>query len=131
MRIGASRNRSDEKIKKGKGGPPALSLTENPDILKTIASRKAGGRRLVVGFAAETEHVIEHAADKLARKGCDLIVANDVSAESGVFGGDHNKVHLVSPSGVESWPDMSKDEVADKLMEHLAVHAASSQEAAR
>ena len=103
---------SDEKIKKGKGSPPTLTLTENPDILKTIATRKAKRPQIVVGFAAETEHVIEHAAEKLARKGCDLIVANDVSADSGVFGGDHNKVHLVSPSGIESWPDMSKDEVA-------------------
>ena len=73
-----------------------------------------------MGFAAETQQVTEHAAQKLKRKGCDLIVANDVSRESGVFGGDRNTVHLVSATGVEDWPSMSKDEVAQKLMERLA-----------
>jgi phosphopantothenoylcysteine decarboxylase / phosphopantothenate---cysteine ligase len=73
-----------------------------------------------VGFAAETEHVIEHARRKLARKGCDLIVANDVSTASGVMGGDRNTVHLVSPSGVETWPTLSKAEVARRLVERLA-----------
>ena len=73
-----------------------------------------------MGFAAETERVTEHAAEKLRNKGCDLIVANDVSEGSGVFGGDRNTVHLVSASGVESWPEMSKDEVARRLMERLA-----------
>ena len=108
-----------EKLKKGAGGPPSLSLAENPDILATI-SRHALRPALVVGFAAETEKVTEHAAQKLNKKGCDLIVANDVSKASGVFGGDRNTVHLVSASGVESWPQMGKDEVANKLVERLA-----------
>ncbi len=109
-----------EKLKKGSGGPPQLSLAENPDILKTIATRKIGRPKIVVGFAAETEHVIEHATEKLGRKGCDVIVANDVNPESGVFGGDRNKVHLVTSHGVESWPEMTKREVAQRLMEHFA-----------
>jgi phosphopantothenoylcysteine decarboxylase / phosphopantothenate---cysteine ligase len=108
-----------EKLKKTAHGPPTLKLAENPDILSTIA-KSARRPRIVVGFAAETEHVTEHAAEKLKKKGCDLIVANDVSRESGVFGGDRNTVHLVSASGVEDWPQMSKDEVAAKLMERLA-----------
>lgn len=112
---------AQEKIKKkGDGKPPSLSLAENPDILKTVATRKSGRPKLVVGFAAETENVIAHAQEKLARKGCDLIVANDVSEENGVFGGDANTVHLVSKSGVESWPKLSKAEVATRLMQKLA-----------
>ena len=79
------------------------------------ASQRRAGPPLVVGFAAETENVIEHAKAKLARKGCDLIVANDVSPESGVMGGDRNTVHLVSAAGVETWPTLSKTEVAEKL----------------
>jgi phosphopantothenoylcysteine decarboxylase/phosphopantothenate--cysteine ligase len=109
-----------EKIKKGAGGPPQLSLTENPDVLRAIASRKSGRPQIVVGFAAETEQVVQHATEKLGTKGCDMIIANDVSPESGVFGGDHNRVHLVSKAGVESWPDMTKREVALQLMERLA-----------
>lgn len=112
-------SQASEKMKKGDSGPPALILAENPDILATVA-RHAKRPKLVVGFAAETEKVIEHATQKLARKGCDLIVANDVSVESGVFGGDRNTVHLVSGSGVESWPDMTKTEVAARLVERLA-----------
>ena len=108
-----------EKLKKTGSGPPNLTLTENPDILATI-SRSAKRPRIVVGFAAETQQVTEHAAQKLKKKGCDLIVANDVSRESGVFGGDRNTVHLVSATGVEDWPSLSKDEVAQKLMERLA-----------
>ncbi|QEN88916.1 bifunctional phosphopantothenoylcysteine decarboxylase/phosphopantothenate synthase [Labrys sp. KNU-23] len=105
-----------QKIKKGAEGTPSFSLVENPDILATIAQDKARRPSLVVGFAAETEHVVEHAKAKLARKGCDLIVANDVSPESGVMGGDRNRVHLVSASGVETWPDMDKDAVARALV---------------
>lgn len=108
-----------EKMKKGASGPPSLSLTENPDILATIARGKPRPR-IVVGFAAETERVLEHAAEKLRKKGCDLIVANDVSKDSGVFGGDRNTVHLVSEGGVETWPEMSKEDVGQKLMERLA-----------
>jgi phosphopantothenoylcysteine decarboxylase / phosphopantothenate---cysteine ligase len=99
---------------------PSLSFTENADILKSIATRKVGRPKLVVGFAAETEKVLEHAKAKLLKKGCDLIVANDVSPEGGVFGGDLNTVHLVSAAGVESWPAMLKADVATKLMLKLA-----------
>jgi phosphopantothenoylcysteine decarboxylase/phosphopantothenate--cysteine ligase len=110
-----------EKIKKkGDGKPPSLALSENPDILRTIASRRSNRPKLVVGFAAETENVIAHAQEKLARKGCDVVVANDVSSETGVFGGNANTVHLVTKSGVESWPTLSKSEVAARLMQKLA-----------
>lgn len=111
--------RSAEKLKKAVGGPPSLSLTENPDILATI-SRSQKRPAIVVGFAAETEKVLDHAAQKLRKKGCDLIVANDVGSEAGVFGGDRNTVHLVSASGVESWPEMTKDQVAERLMGRLS-----------
>jgi phosphopantothenoylcysteine decarboxylase/phosphopantothenate--cysteine ligase len=108
-----------DKLKKSTGKPPALSLAENPDILATIA-RGSPRPEIVVGFAAETERVTENAMEKLRRKGCDLILANDVSTGSGVFGGDRNKVHLISASGTESWPEMDKDEVGRRLMERLA-----------
>lgn len=120
---------ASEKIKKTGSAPPSLSLTENPDILATVA-RDAKRPRIVVGFAAETEKVTEHAALKLKKKGCDLIVANDVSRASGVFGGDRNTVHLVSARGVEDWPNMSKDDVAEKLMERLAHMLVPEQKAA-
>lgn len=110
---------AEEKLKKGPDGPPALVLAENPDILATVA-RHADRPGLVVGFAAETEKVVEHARHKLVKKGCDLIVANDVSVDSGVFGGDRNRVHLISAAGVESWPEMTKAEVASGLMDRLA-----------
>ena len=97
-----------------------LALVENPDILATVAQRASERPRLVIGFAAETEHVIEHAKEKLARKGCDWIVANDVSPETGVMGGDRNTVHLVTARGVESWPPQSKDEVARALVVRIA-----------
>ena len=112
---------ANSKIKKTKTGEmPPLSFIENPDILATLS--KAGKRRatLVVGFAAETENVLEHAKAKLAKKGCDLIVANDVSETSGVFGGNKNTVHLVSAKGIEDWPQLSKVEVAQRLMTHIA-----------
>ncbi len=109
-----------QKLKKGPAGPPALQLAENPDILATIALRKKDRPTLCVGFAAETQDVIANAKSKLARKGCDLFVANDVSAGKGVFGGDRNEVHLVSATGVESWPSLSKAEVATRLMDRLA-----------
>lgn len=111
---------SADKIKKRPGGaPPALVLSENPDILARVARREAGRPRLVVGFAAETRDVIANAREKLARKGCDLVVANDVSAAAGVFGGDANEVHLVDAAGVESWPRQSKSEVAARLIARL------------
>ena len=110
---------SGEKMKKRGSAPPALRLTENPDILATV-SVSDKRPRLVVGFAAETEKVIEHAKAKLARKGCDLIVANDVSPETGIMGGDRNRVHLVSAGGVEDWPDLDKREVAARLAQAIA-----------
>jgi len=99
---------------------PRLALTENPDILSTVAHLKAKRPSLVIGFAAETEHVVEHAKAKLKRKGCDWILANDVSAESGVMGGDLNRIHLVTARGVEEWPTQSKDEVARMLIARIA-----------
>jgi phosphopantothenoylcysteine decarboxylase/phosphopantothenate--cysteine ligase len=110
----------EQKIKKSKGGTPSLPLIENPDILATVAQLKSTRPKLVVGFAAETENVIEHAKAKLRRKGCDWIVANDVSPQSGVMGGDRNTVHLVTDNGVESWPSQSKDEVARALIARVA-----------
>ena len=109
-----------EKIKKRDGPSPALATIENPDILKIIATRKDKRPALVVGFAAETEKIVEHAREKLNKKGCDMIVANDVSAGAGVFGGDRNEVHIVTPQGVETWPDMPKRDVAHRLMQKLA-----------
>jgi phosphopantothenoylcysteine decarboxylase / phosphopantothenate---cysteine ligase len=109
---------ASEKIKKPTSGEvPTLSFVENPDILQTIAKSK-NRPKLVVGFAAETEKVIEHAQIKLTKKSCDLIIANDVS--EGVFGTDKNTVHLVSKSSVETWPELSKSEVASRLMTHIA-----------
>jgi phosphopantothenoylcysteine decarboxylase / phosphopantothenate---cysteine ligase len=108
------------KIKKGGGGAPKLALTENPDILATVAHDSSRRPRLVIGFAAETDHIIEHAKAKLARKGCDWILANDVSAESGVMGGDRNTVHLVTAQGVESWPSQSKEDVSHALIARIA-----------
>ena len=108
------------KIKKQAGGSPTLGLVENPDLLATVAHRTSARPRLVVGFAAETDHLIEHAKAKLLSKGCDWIVANDVSAESGVMGGDRNTVHLVTARGVEAWPPQSKDEVARALVARIA-----------
>ena len=105
-----------QKIKKAAGGAPTLALVENPDILAAIAHLKSKRPKLVIGFAAETEQVVRHAKAKLKRKGCDWIVANDVSLASGVMGGDRNQVHLVTASGVESWPAQSKDEVAVALV---------------
>jgi phosphopantothenoylcysteine decarboxylase/phosphopantothenate--cysteine ligase len=118
-------NAGAQKLKKGKGGPPALAFVENPDILATIAQRKAGRPPLVIGFAAETENVVANAKDKLIRKGCDWIVANDVSTASGVMGGDRNTVHLVTAGGVESWPTQSKEEVARNLVARIAASLAA------
>jgi phosphopantothenoylcysteine decarboxylase/phosphopantothenate--cysteine ligase len=109
-----------QKIKKGPGGTPKLALVENPDILATVAHRKKGRPRLVIGFAAETEHLIEHARAKLDRKGCDWILANDVSPATGIMGGDRNSVHLITRAGVESWPDEAKEDVAETLVARIA-----------
>jgi len=111
---------SGEKIKKKPGeGPAPLQLTENPDILKTIGHH-AQRPHLVVGFAAETADVISNAQAKLARKGADFIVANDVSPATGIMGGDRNRVRIVSKDGVEDWPDLSKADVADRLAARIA-----------
>ncbi len=109
------------KIKKdGSGKPPALALSENPDILASVAGRKTGRPGLVVGFAAETHDVLENARAKRARKGCDWIVANDVSPGTGIMGGAENAVTLISADGEEAWPRMSKDEVARRLAARIA-----------
>ena len=108
----------EEKIKKD-GSAPALKLAENPDILAGLA-RHAKRPRLLIGFAAETEDLIANAKAKLKRKGSDWIVANDVSAKSGVMGGTHNRVHLVTKDGVEDWPEMTKADVAERLVARIA-----------
>lgn len=116
---------AQRKIKKDGGPPPPLELAENPDILAGIAAMKQGRPRLVVGFAAETHDVVALATAKRARKGCDLIVANDVSATSGVaggvMGGERNVVHLIDERGAApAWPEMSKREVAERLVAEFA-----------
>src|SRR5271154_1613243 len=110
---------SQSKIKKH-GRPPHIELVENPDILSTIAHRKSGRPPLVIGFAAETDNVVANAKAKLAKKGCDWILANDVSPATGIMGGDTNTIHIVTAAGVESWPPQSKDEVARALIERIA-----------
>ena len=110
-----------EKIKKEQGAPPpSLSLVENPDILKTVARHQTHRPDIVVGFAAETEKVVEHAIAKRQRKGCDWIVANDVSPGTGIMGGSENAVHLITENGVEDWPRMDKEAVAVRLVTRLA-----------
>ena len=112
-------NTTKQKLKKNdKADPPLLSFAPNPDILKITAGKKQARPKLVVGFAAETENVIDNAKAKLKSKGCDLIIANDVS--EGVFGTGKNIVHLVSAKGVESWPELSKSEVARRVLEVCA-----------
>lgn len=113
-------NAGTQKMKKdGSGRAPALEFAENPDILATVS--KASDRpRLVVGFAAETEKVVEHATAKRARKGCDWIVANDVSPETGIMGGSENAVVLITAEGAETWPRLAKDEVARRLAQRIA-----------
>jgi phosphopantothenoylcysteine decarboxylase/phosphopantothenate--cysteine ligase len=111
------------KLKKKAGAaPPRLELVPNPDILATLS--KAGPQRpaLVVGFAAETENLVANAIDKRQRKGCDWIVANDVSPATGTFGGERNTVHLISASGVEDWPTLAKGDVATRLAGRIALH---------
>ncbi|UUX52099.1 bifunctional phosphopantothenoylcysteine decarboxylase/phosphopantothenate--cysteine ligase CoaBC [Nisaea acidiphila] len=112
-----------QKLKKdGSGQIPSLSMTENPDILKTVSG--LGGTRpsLVVGFAAETEMVVAHATEKRARKGCDWILANDVSPATGTFGGEANTIHLITGAGSEDWPKLTKKEVAEKLATRIVEH---------
>lgn len=110
----------NSKIKRTGNGTPPLELVENPDILKTLSGLKNGRPSLVVGFAAETDAVVDHATAKRLAKGCDWILANDVSAETGVFGGDHNTVHLIDENGAETWPKATKADVAARLTDKIA-----------
>jgi len=113
-------DRSASKIKKSAGGIPALTFSENPDILAAVAQRTDGRPALVVGFAAETDDVVDNARNKRARKGCDWIVANDVSPGTGVMGGQENAVTLIMEDGEESWPRMGKTEVGERLARRIA-----------
>jgi phosphopantothenoylcysteine decarboxylase / phosphopantothenate---cysteine ligase len=125
-------NEGEQKLKKTEAAMPPLQLVENPDILATISHLKERRPPLVIGFAAETEHLIDNAKAKLKRKGCDWIVANDVSPATGVMGGDRNTVHLLRRNGVEvavdSWPVMTKDQVAVELIAHVVEHFAPKAE---
>ncbi|MDP6785916.1 MAG: bifunctional phosphopantothenoylcysteine decarboxylase/phosphopantothenate--cysteine ligase CoaBC [Rhodospirillales bacterium] len=120
----AARNKLKKPAKGGKSGgksaPPALKLVENPDILATLGGRNEGRPQLVVGFAAETDAVVENAVAKRRAKGCDWLVANDVSAAAATFGGDDNQVHLITADGVEEWPKISKSAVAERLAQRIA-----------
>ena len=111
---------SDQKIKKDAGGSPALTLVPNADILALLSQPGPRRPQLVIGFAAETERVVEHATAKRARKGCDWIVANDVSPATGIMGGAANEVQLISDTGAETWPRMSKIAVAAQLADRIA-----------
>ena len=114
---------AEQKMKKdGSGRPPALNLVENPDILATLSQMNGVRPSLVVGFAAETEKVVDHAQSKRTRKGCDWIVANDVGTGTRVMGGDENTVHLITAADVENWPKMPKDAVATTLAKRIADH---------
>jgi phosphopantothenoylcysteine decarboxylase/phosphopantothenate--cysteine ligase len=115
---------ANAKIKK-EGGLPTLRLAQNPDILASLAASGPRRPRLVVGFAAETENLLANARDKLQRKGCDWLLANDVSPERGVFGGTRNTIHVVTQNGVEDWPTLEKSEVAERLATRIAAHFAA------
>jgi phosphopantothenoylcysteine decarboxylase/phosphopantothenate--cysteine ligase len=121
-------NAGAQKIKKKPdAATPALTLTENPDILSSVAHRQTQRPTLVIGFAAETENVVANAREKLARKGCDWILANDVSPGTGVMGGDTNTIQLVRTAGVEAWPPQSKEAVAAMVVERIAAALAEKQ----
>lgn len=111
---------SDRKLKKSRDGLPVLEFAENPDILATVSQMREGRPPLVVGFAAETNDVLENATAKRARKGCDWIVANDVSPATGIMGGSENAIVLISDDGAETWPRMGKDAVAQQLAQRIA-----------
>ncbi|WP_417246242.1 bifunctional phosphopantothenoylcysteine decarboxylase/phosphopantothenate--cysteine ligase CoaBC [Celeribacter sp.] len=117
-------SQSGSKIKKQQGKLPVLEFSENPDILAGVSQMSEGRPRLVVGFAAETDDVIAHATAKRARKGCDWIVANDVSPDTGIMGGTKNAVTLISERGAEEWPRMGKDEVAQQLAHRIVDYLA-------
>ena len=111
---------SDRKLKKSSGAPDTIELVENPDVLASVAA--AGNLRpaLVIGFAAETDDILDNAKRKLERKGCDWILANDVSPGTGIFGGGENSIRMVSGDGVEDWPKLSKEAVAGRLTGRIA-----------
>jgi phosphopantothenoylcysteine decarboxylase/phosphopantothenate--cysteine ligase len=113
-----------QKLKKTSAGMPPLQLVENPDILATVSKLKDKRPPLVIGFAAETEHLIDNAKAKIKRKGCDWILANDVSPATGVMGGDRNTIHLLTREDddieVDSWPLMTKEQVAAQLVARIA-----------
>jgi phosphopantothenoylcysteine decarboxylase/phosphopantothenate--cysteine ligase len=111
---------ASQKLKKAAGATHSLTLVENPDILAAVGRRKRDRPALVVGFAAETELLIEHAQEKRLAKGCDLIVANNVGGDAHIFGGERNEVTLIAADGMESWPSLSKSEVASKLVARFA-----------
>ena len=112
-----------QKIKKSSGQKaPSLVLAENKDILSYVSNLKQDRPKLVIGFAAESENILENASTKRSKKGCDWIVANDVSLGSGVMGGKSNKVNLISETNTENWPDMSKENVAERLVEKILKH---------
>ena len=116
-------NKSPIKLKKSaQKVPPEIQLTENPDILKFISQKKIGRPRLVIGFAAETNDIVQNAIAKRTLKGCDWIIANDVSLKTETIGGDENKIHLISEDGVDAWPLMSKYEVSIKLARLISHH---------
>ena len=110
---------ADRKLKlKGEGKAPTIELAENPDILRTLSHKKKKRPRLVIGFAAETHDVESLAVEKRARKGCDWIVANDVSGD--VMGGNENEIYLITPDGAEHWPRLAKDDVSRRLASRVA-----------
>jgi phosphopantothenoylcysteine decarboxylase/phosphopantothenate--cysteine ligase len=114
---------SASKLKKQAGSPPpALMLTTNPDILASLSRPGTSRPRLVVGFAAETDDVVAHATAKRLSKGCDWILANDVSPEGGIMGGEENEVHLITADAIEDWPRLAKQAVAERLADRIALH---------
>ena len=120
-------NIASQKIKKGAKESPTLHLVENPDILAEVAKKTAMRPAIVIGFAAETENITANATAKLQRKGCDLIIANSVAEGTATFGGETNQVQVIDARGAESWPPMSKTEVANGIMRRLAVELAKRQ----
>ena len=118
--------KADQKLKKDSGSLPSLTLTENPDILATLSKTGSARPGLVIGFAAETEAVLEHAIAKRKRKGCDWILANDVSDGTGTFGGERNRIQFIDGNGHEDWPDSTKAEVATTLAEKIAAYFAGA-----
>src|SRR5450830_2114504 len=119
-------NAGEQKLKKkAVQATPELSLVENPDILSTIAHRKSQRPTLVIGFAAETENVAANAKAKLVAKGCDWILANDVSPATGIMGGDRNTIQLVTAEDIEPWPPQTKEDVAAMLIARIAKEIAT------